>query len=87
MLGILIVLLGGLYLGLYLIRRISGVRFDRKSSQLLQVLCIRHVGVKKQVALVQVPGALLVLGLSGDHIQLLDKIAGTEPDRQVPDHE
>lgn len=87
MLGILIVLLGGLYLGLYLIRRISGVKFDRKSSQLLQVLCIRHVGVKKQIALVQVPGALLVLGLSGDHIQLLDKIADPELDRQVPDHE
>ena len=83
----LVILLGGLYLVLYLVRRMSGITSDPKRGQLLQVLCIRHVGVKKQVALVQAPGVLLVLGLSGDRIQLLDKIALSEIGQQVSDHE
>jgi flagellar biogenesis protein FliO len=37
-------------------------------------LANQYVGLKKTISLVEVPGALLVIGISGDSIRLLTKI-------------
>jgi flagellar protein FliO/FliZ len=78
MLGILIVLLGGLYACLRLMKRLLNTGFTGKSDQLIRVLNVRSVGIKKQIALVEVPGAVLVIGMTGDRMQLLDKIVDAD---------
>ncbi len=75
MTGILIVLLGGIYGALKIMKRFFyNPGFYRKSDHLINVLCVRHIGVKKQIALIEIPGSVLVVGISGERIQLLDKI-------------
>lgn len=75
MTGILIILLGGIYGTLKLMKRFFyDSVVSKKSDQLINVLCVRHIGVKKQIALIEVPGSVLVIGIAGEHIQLLDKI-------------
>lgn len=79
MLGILIVLTGGLYACLQLVKRLINVAGStRKTDQLIRVLNVRSIGIKKQIALVEIPGAVLVIGMTGDRIQLLDKIVDAE---------
>ena len=72
--GLLAGLIGGLYGCLYLIKRMQQIGFGKKTDELVRVLCIRSIGVKKQIALVEVPGSILVIGMAGDRLQLLDKI-------------
>lgn len=43
-------------------------------GQLIKVLGSRYLGVKKSIAVVQVPGTVLVLGIGGDRINLLTQI-------------
>jgi flagellar protein FliO/FliZ len=83
MLGILLVLLGGLYACLRLMKRLLHAGFTRKNDQLIRVLNVRSVGIKKQIALVEVPGAVLVVGMTGDHMQLLDKIVDADIRNQI----
>ena len=79
MLGILIVLTGGLYACLQLVKRLLNAAGSAgKKNQLIRVLNVRPIGIKKQIALVEIPGAVLVIGMTGDRIQLLDKIVDTE---------
>ena len=47
-------------------------------GQLIKVLGSRYLGVKKSIAVVQVPGTVLVLGLGGDRINLLTQIDDPE---------
>jgi flagellar protein FliO/FliZ len=44
----------------------------------LRILASQYVGVKKNIMLLEVPGSVLVLGVTGDRISLLDKIEDTE---------
>jgi flagellar biogenesis protein FliO len=44
------------------------------NAGLIKVLESRCLGLKKSVTLVQVPGAVLVLGVSSDRVSLLSKI-------------
>ena len=79
MLGILIVLTGGLYVCLLLVKRLLNAAGSAgKKDQLIRVLNVRSIGIKKQIALVEIPGAVLVIGMTGDRIQLLDKIVDAE---------
>jgi flagellar protein FliO/FliZ len=79
MLGILIVLTGGLYACLQLVKRLLNAAGSAgKKDQLIRVLNVRSIGIKKQIALVEIPGAVLVIGMTGDRIQLLDKIVDAE---------
>jgi flagellar protein FliO/FliZ len=48
------------------------------SGTLVRTVASSYVGVKKMVSLVEIPGAVLVLGLSGDRIQLLATIDDPE---------
>ena len=40
----------------------------------IRVLASQYVGVKKNISLVEVPGAVLVVGMTNDRMSLLDKI-------------
>jgi flagellar protein FliO/FliZ len=83
MLGILMLLLGGLYVCLHLIKRLLHAGITGKPDQLIRVLNVRSVGIKKQIALVEVPGAVLVIGMAGDRMQLLDKIVDADIRNQI----
>ncbi len=83
MLGVLIVLLGGLYACLYFVKRLLPAGVTGKANKLIRVLNVRSVGIKKQIALVEVPGAVLVIGMAGDRMQLLDKIVDVDIRNQI----
>ncbi|MFH0995956.1 MAG: flagellar biosynthetic protein FliO [Pseudomonadota bacterium] len=83
MLGILIALIGGLYACLFLMKRLLHAGFTGKPDQLIRVLNVRSVGIKKQIALIEVPGAVLVIGMTGDRMQLLDKIVDADIRNQI----
>ncbi len=59
---------------MYVSRRYFGKGGPRYSGGMIRILSSIHVGVKKSVTMVEVPGAVLVLGVTHDHIRLLDKI-------------
>jgi len=52
------------------LKRDSGGR----SRQLIKVIANQYIGVKKNIALVEVPGSILVVGVSNDKISMLTKI-------------
>ena len=41
---------------------------------MIRVLASQYIGLKKNISLVQIPGAILVVGIAGDSIRLLTKI-------------
>ena len=45
---------------------------------MINVLASQYIGVKKNISLVEIPGAILVLGISNDAIRLLTKIEDQE---------
>ena len=74
MLIVLAILVGGLLITFYYTRRKIGKQIGASKGKLIKVLGNTYIGVKKQISLVEIPGAVLVLGLSGDNISLLAKI-------------
>jgi flagellar biosynthetic protein FliO len=62
---------------LYGLRRMSGQRLGPLGGKRIQVVESHYLGVKKSIALVQVPGKVLVLGLTADRINLLDTLDET----------
>jgi flagellar biogenesis protein FliO len=75
MIAALAVVLGGLFLLVHLARRYLLQRQGPLAGPpLVRVLASHPLGVKKSIALVDVPGCVLVLGLSGDRIQMLSRI-------------
>jgi len=70
----LLVVLGGLCTVLYLIKRFAGREATASGGRLLRIIASSYIGVKKQIALVEVAGTVLVLGITPDHIALLTKI-------------
>jgi len=77
------VLLGGLIVALYLVKKVIGRRDGQSKGRAIRVLASTYIGVKKSISLVEVPGALLVLGITNDRINLLTKIDDTETMQQV----
>ena len=41
---------------------------------MIRVLANQYIGLKKNISLVEIPGAILVVGITGDSICLLTKI-------------
>ena len=70
----LAVVVGGLIVMLYFSRRISGISSHRAQQRLIRVLASGPVGLKKTISLVKVPGEILVVGITGDRINLLTSI-------------
>ncbi len=71
------ILLVCLVAALYISRRFFKKGVPRYSGGMMRILSSIHVGVRKTVTMVEVPGAVLVLGVSHDHIRLLTKIEDT----------
>lgn len=56
------------------LRKMSGGRILVGGTKHIKVIERHPLGVKKSIALVQVPGKLLILGVCADRINILDKI-------------
>jgi len=74
MLTALGIVLGGLLLIFYFMKRFLTRDGGGTNGQLIQVIASQYIGAKKSIALVQVPGAILVIGVSNDNISMLTKI-------------
>ena len=74
MLTALGIVLGGLLLIFYFMKRYLRRDVGGSSGQLIQVIASQYIGVKKSIALVKVPGTILVIGVSNDNISMLTKI-------------
>ena len=72
------ILLGVLIIALYFAKRIFKVGSNQPKGRMIRVLANTYVGVKKNISLVEVPGAILVLGVTSDTISLLTKIEDVE---------
>jgi flagellar biosynthetic protein FliO len=59
---------------LYVSRKLAGRRMGAGGGKRIQVLESHYLGVKKSISLVRVPGKVLVLGLAGDRINLLETL-------------
>jgi flagellar biosynthetic protein FliO len=74
MLTALAIVVGGLLVAFYLMKRFLKRDAGGSPNSLIRVIANQYIGVKKNIALVEVPGTVLVLGISHDRINLLTKI-------------
>ena len=81
MLSALVLVLAGLGVAIFFTKRMITNRTGANGDKLIRILASSYLGVKKSISLVRVPGALLVLGISGDNIRMLTKIE----DRKILD--
>lgn len=77
MLTALGVVLGGLILIFYFMKRFMKRDIGGSKERLIRVVASQYIGIKKNIALVEVPGSILVVGVSNDNISLLTKIEDT----------
>jgi len=78
MITALVIVLGGLFIVFYFLRRTLKREVGGSSEKLIRVLASSYIGVKKNISLIEVPGSILVLGLTSDNICLLTKIEDEE---------
>jgi len=83
MLASLAVVLGGLLLTLWFFKRVVQTRAGSVNNRLIRVLASTAIGLKKNITLVDVPGAILILGVTGDRISLLARIEDPETMRKI----
>lgn len=74
MLSALGIVLGGMFVLFYFMKRYLKRDSIGSTEKLIKVLASSYVGIKKSIALVEVPGAVLVVGITNDNISLLSKI-------------
>ncbi len=77
------VLLVGLVISLYFIKKVIRSKGGQSKGRMINVLANSYVGVKKSIALVEVPGSILVVGITGERINLLTKIDDAETVKQI----
>jgi flagellar protein FliO/FliZ len=87
MIAALAAVLGGLFVMVHLARRYLQRSGGAAQSRLVRVVTSQAIGVKKAVTLVEVPGCVLVLGVSGDRIQLLARLDEPQILERVRSHE
>jgi len=78
MLTALGVVLGGMLVVYYFAKRILNRQVGNSKGKMIRVLESSYIGVKKNISLVEIPGAILVLGITNDNISLLTKIENQE---------
>ncbi|MCP4370007.1 MAG: flagellar biosynthetic protein FliO [Deltaproteobacteria bacterium] len=78
MLTALGIVLGGMLGVYYLAKRMLRRQAGNSKGKMIRVLESSYIGVKKNISLVEIPGAILVLGITNDHISLLSKIENLE---------
>ena len=74
MLSALALVLAGLGLFFMLSKRVMRKNIGAQGGKMIRVLASQYVGLKKNISLVEIPGAILVVGIAGDNIRLLTKI-------------
>jgi len=74
MIAALAVVLGGLFVMVHFARRYLHRAGGITQPRLVRVVASQAIGIKKSITLVEVPGCVLVLGVSGDRIQMLTRI-------------
>jgi flagellar biosynthetic protein FliO len=70
----LCVVLGLLILTLYLIKRFFYLRNSRSDEKLIKVIATSHLAPKVRIALIEIMGEKLVVGVSQENIRFLTKI-------------
>lgn len=78
----LVLVLAVVLLAAWVARRYLGRRTGTSGAG-LRILASQYVGVKKNVMLLEVPGSVLVLGIAGERISLLDKIQDPEALKEI----
>lgn len=90
MLAALGLVLGGLGIFFFFVKRVMHRDIGRRQEKMIHVLASQYMGSKKNISAVQVPGAILVVGISGDSIRLLTEIKDKEildqVKKQASDH-
>jgi len=92
MITALALVIGFLFISLHVFKRMYKNKLGGQTGNLINILASSYVGVKKNVALVAVPGTVLVLGITNDRITLLSEISkdavdasmGPNTDRKKP---
>ena len=74
MLAALALVLGGLGILFYFTKRVMRKDIGASGGKMIRILASQYIGLKKNISLVEVPGAILVVGIAGDTIRLLTKI-------------
>jgi len=74
MLTALGIVLGGLLVAFYFMKRFFKRDVGGSKEQLIKVIASQYIGIKKNISLVEIPGSILVVGVSNDNISLLTKI-------------
>ena len=74
MLTVLGILLGGLFVVFYFMKRFLKRDIGGSKEQLIKVIASQYIGIKKNISLIEIPGSILVVGVSNDNISLLTKI-------------
>lgn len=74
MLAALALVLGGMGVFFYFAKRALRKNGSGSGGPMVRVLASQHIGLKKNISIVEIPGAVLVVGVSADTIQLLTKI-------------
>lgn len=58
----------------YLFKKLVKKDYSNSGNSLIKILDSSFIGVKKRIALVEVPGAVLVLGITNNNISFLTRI-------------
>lgn len=74
-LGVILVIL---LFALYFARRIFKKQVVGSKDGLIRVVANTYIGIKKNISMIEVPGAVLILGVTSDNISLLAKIEKQE---------
>jgi flagellar protein FliO/FliZ len=74
MLAALALVLGGMGIFFYFTKRVMRKDGSGSSGRMIRVLASQYVGLKKNISIVEIPGAILVVGITADTIRLLTKI-------------
>jgi flagellar biogenesis protein FliO len=74
MLAALGIVLGGLIVVFYFMKRVLKRDASGSKEQLVKVIASQYIGIKKNISLVAIPGSVLVVGIANDNISLLTKI-------------
>ena len=78
MIAALALVLGGLGIFFYVSKRFVRKDTGVSGGKMIRVLASQYVGLKKSISLVEIPGAILVVGITGDSIRLLTRIEDPE---------
>ena len=84
MIAALAVVLGIMLAVLMVMKKVMNRGLGGNDGRLVTVLGSRYLGVKKSIAVVQVPGAVLVLGIAGDQLSLLTQLDPADVDSVPP---